>query len=111
MGGDKVTEGDQNLLFAMKDWFEENRINLANRGFSLNLRETPKDGRPKLSSFVDIDFEDRMGRITLWSTGEVEITVLEVSTEQDVVNQHRQVNSTAELHNAFEFLLESLRAT
>jgi hypothetical protein len=93
------------ILYELERWFEEHREHLASRGLSVSLSRSPDDGRNKSSLCLDIDSDVRLGQLLLWDSGEVELQIADV-TSGEVVQEHFEVNSRAELEALLQGILD-----
>lgn len=97
------------VLDELAQWIETHHASLTERGLLLTSGNSPEDGRPKRSMWLDVEGPQRLGRLLLWDTGEAELELADVSTG-DVTAQHHQVDTRADLERAVTSLLDGVAA-
>ena len=95
-----------NLLNVLAAWHESVEWFLGEHGISARLEVSPDDGRPKASMWLILRRGHVEGELLLWETGEAELNT--VRPDGGVSQEHRQVNSLAELAAALDSLLKAV---
>ncbi len=94
--------GETEVLNELQAWFAEHKASLADSGYVAELATSPPD-RVKPSATVTIASTRRIGQLTVWSTGEAELSMGDADTGT-VVEEHREITSRIGLHDATETL-------
>ena len=93
------------VLDEFAQWIETHRASLTERGLLLASGNSPEDGRPKRSMWLDVEGAQRLGRLLLWDSGEAELELADASTGE-VNAQHHQIDTRADLERAVTSLLD-----
>jgi hypothetical protein len=84
--------GDASILDTLREWFTKERAGLLTRGLTVQLGD-PSDSRGNNPSIcLDIDSASRLGQLILWSSGDAELQLADVSQETswlDIVGSKR----------------------
>jgi hypothetical protein len=62
------------MLEELQAWFANCKTELANSGYQIDFVELPR-GRDKPSASITIASARRIGQLTVWSTGEAELSM------------------------------------
>lgn len=84
------------MLDSLEAWFAQNGQFMADQGLSVELGRSSSSQSSNRSVRVDIDSEDRVGQIILWETGEIEITLGSVGSD-DMILDVGEIRSLDEL--------------
>jgi hypothetical protein len=99
----------RDVLTSLRAWFDGRRVALADCGLKVDFAESPPD-RAKRSASVTIASSSRIGQLVVWDTGEAELTLGDVGS-QEVVEEHREITSRIGLEDATQMLLAWLQAS
>jgi hypothetical protein len=79
-------------LEILEDWVLNNRSSLEKRGITIDFVRCRTSEKPAV--YVDVDTERTLARVTLWSSGELQMEALEAgSGEQLIVEAYNAENS------------------
>lgn len=67
------------LLDALQVWVKGNGTELTRRGVSFSLESSDSE-RSKLSSWLTLETDESIGRLTVWESGEAELECADVET-------------------------------
>jgi hypothetical protein len=82
-------------------WFTEHKEELLNKGIATDsISEPTLTDNPAI--FADHLSSTRMGRVTVWNSGSIEIEIVEQNTSETVYYQHLEIN---EQNPCIEFIL------
>jgi hypothetical protein len=95
--------GGRDVLTNLRAWFDGRSTRFADRGLQAEFTESPT-GRAKPSASVMIASSARIGQLVVWDTGEAELTLGDVGS-REVVEEHREITSEADLQDATQTLL------
>jgi hypothetical protein len=107
LAADKMT-GGRDVLTDLHDWFDDRNAGLADLGLQAEFAESPPD-RVKRSVSVTIASSSRVGQLVVWDTGEAELTLGDIGSDE-VVEEHREITSHIGLQDATQTLLAWLEA-
>ena len=79
----------------LENWFVINSQKLDSKEIHFSFSEITKTNNPAL--VVDIDTKTRMGRVTLWETGECDFEIVENETAKQVVFVNRIIKAEKQL--------------
>lgn len=82
------------------EWAEAKAPELSVAGVSLSHREDSSGGT--WAAWVDGQSSQRLGSVTLWESGELDIQVLRRADNLLVLNEHRLIREPEELLSALE---------
>jgi hypothetical protein len=88
------------LLDELRNWFFIHHAEMRAGGLECRLGEPPDDGRDKSALWIDIDSATRVGQLILWSSGEAELAIAKVGSNEPVIHEHRKIASKLELDDA-----------
>jgi hypothetical protein len=72
-------------------WFKEHKDELLNKGVATDLISKPTlTDNPAI--FADHLSSTRMGRVTVWNSGSIEIEIVEQNTSETVYYKHLEIN-------------------
>jgi hypothetical protein len=103
-----VKSDNDELLPALRYWVKEDQEKLRKEGWVLKLDDSRADWK-KGSLSLAIDGDDRLGLLTVWSTGEAELECAEIATG-NVRREHRELASPPDLQGALQDLMKWLNA-
>ena len=95
--------GETRMLDELQSWFASRRTALVDSGYQVDFTESPPD-RDKPSASITIASARRIGQLTLWSTGEAELSLGDADSGA-VSEQHREITSRIGLQDATETLV------
>lgn len=75
------------LLRLLRDWVGRTEPRLSSLGVQLAL--SSNDEGEKKSCWIEAEGSARLGQLTVWSTGEVDLQVMRRNDSTLVVNEHR----------------------
>ena len=96
------------MLNHLQNWYSENRSDLERQGLATTLTLGPVD-RTTSAGWLDVDSTDRVGRITVWDTGEAVLAVAAVSSRSIVLEEVRALASPTDLRDAMHVLVNAVR--
>lgn len=88
------------LIRFLIDWAEEKTSELSAAGVSLSHRHDSSDRT--WAAWVEGESSQRLGSLTLWESGELDIQVLRRADDLLLLNEHRLISEPDELANALE---------
>jgi len=92
-----------------KCWLASNKDLLSRRNLTVkDCHETPADAE-KPAIVIDIDSADKMGRMTLWSTGECDVETLVIDSGETVLWQNLLCKNEQDVNTVFRRLIEQLK--
>jgi hypothetical protein len=94
---------ETDVLNELQAWFASHKTALADSGYQVELAESPPD-RVKSSASITIASVCRIGQLTVWSTGEAELSMGDADSGT-VVEEHREITSKIGLQDATETLV------
>lgn len=103
-----MTDG-RDVLTELREWFDDRSARLADLGLQAEFSESPPD-RVKRSASVMIASSSRVGQLVVWDTGEAELTLGEVGSDE-VIEEHREITSHIGLQDATQTLLAWLEVS
>ncbi len=95
------------MLKEFEKWLTEKESFLRQQGFTI-VSHSPTDIN-KPSICVDMDSADYMGRIVMWNTGECQIEIVNIETEETLLDNYRVVSISSEFDNVFSPFFEKLK--
>jgi hypothetical protein len=87
-------------------WLVDHSDVLEAKQVSLQEQSYPKHETDKPSCYADLASRCRYGRIIVWVSGECEIVVLDIESGDQVHCEHRDLESEADLDQAFRALVD-----
>ncbi|MFA7764309.1 hypothetical protein [Streptomyces sp. NRRL S-448] len=96
------------LLESLKSWVAANASQLRENGFDVDLTESPEDYDPRSVRLI-LEADERLGELALWSNGTAELHLAEVASG-DVVREHREITSHADLASSLKALTNRMTA-
>jgi hypothetical protein len=100
--------GGRDVLTDLREWFDDRNAGLADLGLRVEFAESPTH-RVKRSASVMIASSSRVGQLVVWDTGEAELTLGDVGSDE-VMEEHREITSHLGLQDATQTLLAWLEA-
>jgi len=95
------------MLKKFEKWLTQKESFLRHQGFTITVSHSPTDiNKPSLC--VDMESDDYMGRIVMWNTGECQIEIVSVETEETLLDNYRVVSASSELDNVLSPFFETL---
>lgn len=91
------------VIDSLEAWTQEHLQQLTDGGLSATFTRGPV--RAKTGAWLDLDSHTRVGRLILWTTGEAMLSVLEISSGQPIVEEHRRIETRVELDDALGSLI------
>jgi hypothetical protein len=91
------------MLDELQAWFASCKTALVDNGYQVDFTESPAD-RDKPSASITIASARRIGQLTVWSTGEAELSMGDADSGT-VSEEHREITSTVGLQDATETLV------
>ena len=88
------------LIQRLIDWADETRSELSAEGVSVSHRHTSSEGT--WAAWIEGEGTQRLGSLTLWESGELDMQVLRRADDLPVLNEHRLIREPDELVNALE---------
>ena len=89
----------------LKNWYEDNLLDLRSRGLSPMFSSSETDG-VMLSSIIDLDSSERLGRLIIWKDGAAHLQVLEVATGNPIADEQREITGRVGFEDAVRCLVE-----
>ncbi|GLZ54484.1 hypothetical protein Acsp07_41010 [Actinomycetospora sp. NBRC 106378] len=80
---------------------------MAGHGTTLEL-EGSSVGYPKPMVALTLENDERIGQLVLWETGEAELSVIDVESEQDLLVESRDVQSLFGLQEGLDALVSAV---
>ncbi len=96
------------MLKEFEKWLTEKESFLRLQGFTIAVSHSPTDIN-KQSLCVDIDSDDYIGRIVMWNTGECQMEVANVETEETLLDNYRMISASSEFDKVFSSVFEKLQ--
>ena len=87
----------------LERWVEDNGAELTRRGVSFSLEFSDSE-RSKLSSWLTLETDENVGRVTVWDSGEAELECADVEVGT-VWNESRNISSDQEVLDLIGVLL------
>jgi hypothetical protein len=97
------------VLIELRTWFAARKAALADSGYVAEFAESPP-GRGKSSVTITVTAAQRIGQLTVWSTGEAELSMGDAGSGA-VAEEHRENTSKIGLLDAAETLVAWVSAT
>lgn len=91
------------VLSELRAWFAGHKATLADSGYQIEFAESPPD-RGEPSAAVTVAWARRIGQLTVWSTGEAELSMGDADSGT-VAEEHREITSKIGLQDATETLI------
>lgn len=91
------------VLSELQAWFASRKTALIDSGYLAEFAESPPN-REKPSATITIASTRRIGQLTVWSTGEAELSMGDAGSGT-VAEEHREITSKIGLHDATETLV------
>ena len=95
------------MIREVQTWVLDRRDLLAERGFSITVGDVV-EGVDNPSINIDFDSDNTMGRITVWSTGDCNMDVIEIDSEQHLMARHVYLEKDVKLDDVFREFLETM---
>jgi hypothetical protein len=92
------------VIRELDQWVTVHERELEAQGLSVALSQSGPD-RPKTAAWLDVDSDIRIGRLTVWESGEANLAVADISTGQIVADEHRQIDTSFGLDEALQSLI------
>ena len=96
------------MLLEFEKWLTEKESFLRQQGFTRAVSHSPTNIN-KPSFCVDMDSDDYMGRIVMWNTGECQIEIVNVETEETLLDNYMVVSASSEFDNMFSRFFAKLK--
>jgi hypothetical protein len=81
---------------------------LHQQGFTMEISHSPVDiDNPSIC--LDIVSDEYIGRIVVWSTGECQLEIVNVETEETVMDNYMAVSTPAEFDKVFSLFFQRLQ--
>ena len=87
-------------------WIEQNRYEIEKHDFAIEILEVKDGAKPSINLYLTRI--DKMVRISIWKTSEIDIEILNSKTEQCEIYKYWEEIQTAELVNVLNKLLHEL---
>jgi hypothetical protein len=97
------------LLGRLRSWHDDIRARLQDEGYVVEF-VPPVAGRLTSSESVLVGSPRRLGKLTVWSTGDAELELGNVETGEFTA-QHRAITGTASIADAADALVAWVRET
>lgn len=88
----------------MGDWVSRHEAEIVGHGTTLEL-DSSSAGYPKQMVALTLENDERIGQLVLWETGEAELSVIDVESEQDLLVESRDVQSLFGLQEGLDALV------
>lgn len=98
---------EPNLVDRLRAWHDESLPDLEDEGVGVEFTE-PAASRPKTSASVTLSSTHRIGKLTIWATGETELDLAD-ALSGEVTQEHREISGKHGLLDATETLLAWVR--
>jgi hypothetical protein len=93
------------LLELFLNWYESNRLDLEHHYSAVEFYLWPNANLvTKTGARIDFSNDHVFGRLTVWSSGECDLDVLDVETEQSLTYEYRESRDTTELKDNLDAL-------
>ena len=96
------------MIDTFYDWIITNADSFKEKKLQYEVTESPRD-IAKQSLRVDFDNEKYLSRITVWGTGECKLEVIEIETEETILDRYFRVESNDDLDRCFLEIFEKIR--
>ncbi len=80
-------------LSTVRDWVASRLEEISDHGNVFVTEPTTEHG----AISVDVDLQHTLAQVLLWPTGSLEIRIVDVESEKELVNEHREVAAPEEL--------------
>ena len=95
-------------LTKFKVWIEENCEKIKNMGYKLEtIFYSPLDNSIR-SIRLDLDSEKSIARIHMWDSGDCHLMIIDVVSEDIIINQHLEIDDKCNLNIKFHDFLNNL---
>ena len=91
------------MLEEFEGWFNYNESRLK-KSYKVKLTKSPKH-IDKRSVYIDLESESALARITLWTTKECEVEILDIRTGEVVLYDYKLLHDIEDLHRQLESAL------
>jgi hypothetical protein len=96
-----MEESPEGLLDGFGGWFEERDEWLRGHGFTVERTLPPKDWPyPNPSVYADLIDRRYYARVTVWESGFCDRIVLDYESAEQILFEHSELSSVADLHAA-----------
>jgi hypothetical protein len=95
------------MIKQFEKWLSEKESFLRQKGFAITISHSPTN-IDKFSICVDIDSDDYIGRIVMWNTGECQIEIVNVETEETILDNYMVVSASSEFNKVLSPFFEKM---
>jgi len=96
------------MLKKFEKWLTDKEPGLHQQGFTITLSHSPNDiNKPSLR--VDLDSEEYLGRIVMWNTGECQIEIVNIETEETILDHYMVISATSKFEKMFSPFFRQLK--
>ena len=96
------------LLKAFQQFLEDNRELLVRQRIEIAEVYTTPSNASVPGMYADFYTETRIGRITIWSTGDCDLEILDADSACQLFWEHRLVSPSTDFASAFQKFMEKL---
>lgn len=89
-------------------WLNENQVRLGKKGIQTqNISKSPQNPNP--SVFTDHYYVNKLGRITVWKSGIIDMEILDEQSEETVFHKHFEItDKSPNVENVLEEYFRNL---
>ncbi|WP_414530919.1 hypothetical protein [Nodularia chucula] len=96
------------MLSHFECWIQEKYQEIENLGYKAEVVKSPSDiNEPSIC--LDLDSDNYIARITLWESGESCLEIVDVLSENMVLNEYLVIDENINFSEAFEKFFNRLR--
>ena len=82
-------------LEILQNWVSNNQSQLEEKGITVDLVKGPQHEKP--SMYVDMNTENSLARVTAWSSGELQMEVIQVGSGKQLIVEARRAENPKEM--------------
>jgi hypothetical protein len=94
----------EEVLGLLARWLETNRAAFESAGVGLSVTVGPADHRPS-AEWVDFETAQRSARLIVWSSGEAQLTMGDLATQEVVLDEPRDITGDIGLEDVRRTLM------
>ena len=95
------------MLEAFENWLNNNSSIFTSHGYEFELTKSPTD-IDNTSVRLELDSDRYIGRITVWESGDCQLEIIDVESENSVMDCHALIEDAGNFSNTFEEFIEKL---
>jgi hypothetical protein len=97
------------MMDSLEFWTQQHAAELSARGMSARFFHGP--ATDKRAVWLDLDSKHRVGRLTLWVSGEAVLSVADIPSGEMVLEENRQIDTSVGLDDAVNSLVALVAAS